>query len=350
MKEERSNKTKSTIMEYAKKHKYAFLVFAIIIALVLSLLFIPPLFKNDSLVSTSDLRNYIKEYLSQYLTIVNENQPFDGISSNLTFFWHTPNEIEGVVSSSHGAVVFFNYSEGITQSITVKEFSKPIEYYIYPQMSANISGLPSVRMVKGVYVLDSQVSIPYGLLYAEPEAILRYIGQGHVFNISKNSAVLIFGTLIEENRMILKGSNNKEDWSTLQARFDALDQFVWDCRGFNATKIEIIKEKYEMTFMLERISSRMETGRYRDDPNLFTQDFEKLKESGATDATLSEILLQFYENQKTPPSWLESVWNFFIQTIVGQLLIVTIFGGVIATLIGKRLTSKKRKRGSKASL
>lgn len=344
MKEGRLNKTKSSTVAYAKKHKYAFLVSAIMIALVLSLLFIPPLFKNDSLVSTSDLRDYIEEYLSQYLTIVNENQPFDGISSNLTFFWYTPNEIEGVISNSHGAVVFFNYSEGITQSITVKEFSKPIEYYIYPQMSANISGLPSVRMLKGVYTLDSQVNIPYGLLYADPEAVLRYTGQGHAFNISENGAILIFGTLIEGDRMILKGSNNKEDWSTLQACFDALDQFVWDCRGLNTTKIESIEKKYEMTFLLERISSRMETGRYRDDPSLFTQDFEKLKESGAPNETLSAVLLQYYENQKTPPSWLESVWNFFVQTIVGQLLIVTIFGTVIATLIVKRLTNRRRRR------
>jgi hypothetical protein len=335
---------KSGIVAYAKKHKYAFLASAIIVASILLLLFVPPLFKNDSIVSTGDLRDYIEEYLSQYLKIVNENQPFDGISNNLTFFWHTPNEIEGVVSLSHGAVVFFNYSEGKTRSITVKEFSKPIEYYIYPQMSANISELPSVRILKGVYPLDSQINIPYGLLYADPEAVLRYTGQGHAFNISESGAILIFGSLIEEDRMILKGSNNKEDWSKLQARFDALDEFVWDCQGLNTTKIESIEKQYKVTFLLERISSRMETGRYRDDPSLFTQDFEKLKESGAPNETLSAILLQYYENQKTPQSWLESVWNFFIQTIVGQLLIVTIFGGVVVALIVKRLTKTKRKK------
>jgi len=335
---------KSSIVAYAKKHKYAFLASAIIIASVLLLLFVPPLFKNDSIVSTGDLRDYIEEYLSQYLKIVNENQPFDGISNNLTFFWHTPNEIEGVVSRSHGAVVFFNYSEGKTRSITVKEFSKPIEYYIYPQMSANISELPSVRVLKGVYTLDSQINVPYGLLYADPEAILRYTGQGHAFNISESGAILIFGSLIEEDRMILKGSNNRDDWSRLQARFDALDEFVWDCQGLNASKIESIERQYKMTFVLERISSRMETGRYRDDPNLFTKDFEELKENGAPNETLSAILLQYYENQKTPPSWLDSVWNFLAQTIEGRTILGIIIATVVAALIINKLTKSKKKK------
>lgn len=336
--------TKKSVVAVAKKHKYAFLASAIITASILIVLFVPPLFRNDSIVSTDDLLDYIDEYLSQYLKIVNENQPFDGISNNLTFFWHTPNEIEGVASRSHGAVVFFNYSEGNPRSIAVKEFSKPIEYYIYPQMKADISGLPSVRILKGVYTLDSQINVPYGLLYADPEAILRYTGQGHAFNISESGAILIFGSLIEEDRMILKGSNDKEDWSKSQARFDALDEFVWDCQGLNTIKIESIEKQYKVTFLLERISSRMETGRYRDDPSLFTQDYEELKENDAPNETLSAILLRYYENQKTPPSWLESVWSFFIQTIVGQLLVVTIVGGVAIAIMTKRLIKPKTKR------
>jgi hypothetical protein len=335
---------KNNIVALVRNHKYLLLATTIIVASILLLLFVPPLFKNDPIVSNDDLRDYIEEYLSQYLKIVNENQPFDGIPNNLTFFWHTPNKIEGVVSRSHGAVVFFNYSEGNTRSITVKEFSKPIEYYIYPQMSANISELPSVQVLKGVYTVDSQINVPYGLLYADPEAILRYTGQGHAFNISENGAILIFGSLIEEDRMILKGSNNKEDWSRLQARFDALDEFVWDCRSLNATKIESIEKQYKMTFVLERISSRMETGKYREDPSLFTKDFEELKENGAPNETLSAILLQYYENQKNPSSWLESLRDFFIQTIVGQLLIVTILGGVVVALIVRKLTKPKRKK------
>jgi len=336
--------TKNNVVVHVKKHKYAYLGTVIIITSLLLLLFVPPLFNNNSVVSTNDLRNYIEEYLSQYVKIVNENQPLDGIPNNLTFFWRPPDEIVGVVSRSHGALVLFNYSQKNTRSITIKQFSLPIEYYIYPQMSTNISQLPSVRILKGVYTLDSQINIPNGLLYADPEAILRYTGQGHAFNISEKGAILIFGSLIEEDRMILKGSNNKEDWSKLQARFDALDEFVWDCQGLNATKIGNIEKQYKMTFLLERISSRMETGRYKDDPSLFTLDFKQLKENGAPNETLSAILSQYYESQKPPPSWSETVWVFFIETIVGQLLIVTIIGGVVVALITKKLTKSKTKK------
>lgn len=340
-------RTKNNLMIRLKKHKYAFLSMIIVVISLLSLLFVVPLFKASSVVSTNELRDYIEEYLSQYIKIVNENQPLDGISNNLTFFWHTPNEIEGIISQTHGAVVLFNYSEKNTRSITVKEFSLSIEYYIYPQMSANISQLsPSVRILKGVYSLDSQINIPHGLLYADPEAILRYTGQGHAFNISEKGAILIFGSLIEEDRMILKGSNNKEDWSRLQARFDALDEFVWDCQGLNATKIGNIEKQYKMTFLLERISSRMETDKYKDDPSLFTKDFEELKENGAPNETLSAMLLQYYESQKTPLSWLESVWKFFVETIVGQLIIVTIIGGTVVAFITKRLNKPKRKKSA----
>lgn len=217
-------------------------------------------------------------------------------------------------------------------------------------MPKNTKDLPVVRILKAptYYHLDTQVTYSYGLFYVDPGANLRYTGEGRAFNISGSGAIVIFGSLIEEDRMILKGSNSKEDWSKLQARFDALSEFVWDSKDIlNETIIETLEARYKLVLLLDKIDSRIESGRYRDNPALFTADFEELKDVGAPNETLSKILNDYIDMQENPPpQWYESLWSIFLEYV--EEIIVGVIILIIGAIIVKKYVEPKKKKKAQA--
>jgi len=357
----KTSKWKNIFLPIWRHLRLSFTIIMVFIILLTSLTLMP-LFSNTSIVSEDDLRNYIEVYVSEYRRLVEENIALlnEGSvggyshsgSQNFTFYWSNPNQIKGVVSQSHGVAIFFNHTEG-TSKITVESITDPIEYFLWPQMIkwGETEELPSVRILKGVYHLDSQITINYGLLYADPGAILRYTGEGRAFNVSGSGCVIIFGCLIEKNKMILKGSNNKKDWSSLQARFDALSIFLWDCIGIlNETQIKTIEVEYKFVLLLERVGSRISSREYVETPALFNQDYSDLVEIGASNETLNRILNDYLNMQESQPmGWLESIWAFIMNNII--LIIVGVIIGVgsnIATeLIKKKYIQKKSKNRKK---
>jgi len=313
-----------------------------------------PFFQKSSEISNDDLSSYAQVYLNQYRSFVEDYysqlSSAQGNLSNFPLYVSYPNYIVGIISRTHGAALFFNYSQMTGNKIDIKEISNPIEYYIYPSMPLNMSGLPWV-LVKHAdtdYVLDSPVSIPYGLLYVESGANLRYTGLGHAFNITNFGAIAIFGSLIEENRMILKGSKEKEDWSTTQARLDSLSAFISDCQGIiNESVIDNIRTTYEPSFLLNKMLTRLKSGEYRNNPWLFTQDYQKLQQAGADNTTLAKIQTDYINMQETePPSLVNIVWDFFVDHILGGMLFGTILGGLLVSWLSKRrqknIKSKKQ--------
>jgi hypothetical protein len=257
--------------------------------------------------------------------------------SNFPLYANYPNEIVGSISRTHGAVLFFDYSQTAGNVTDIKEIPNPVEYYLWPSMPANTSGLPWV-LIKHAdtdYVLDSPVSIPYGLLYVESGANLRYVGSGRAFNITGLGAITIFGSLVEENKMILKGSNDKDEWSISQARLDSLSAFISDCKGvLNDSDIKNIQTTYECAFLLNRILSLLSSGKYQDNPWLFTQDYEKLRNAGANNATLTKVETDYIEKQETrTPSLTDSIWAFFVEHVLGGMIIGTVLGGLIVGLL-----------------
>lgn len=327
-----------------KSHVKLLFSIVFILLIILALVFISPFFVEGPTVSHEGLKNYIEEYLSEYRQFVDDNYALlAGNQSNFQFYIRYPNNIDGVISQTHGVAIFFNYSTNVGNQIKIQETKDPIEYYIWPSMPRNTSDLKWVLVKHGDYHLDSQVSYYYGLFYVEPGANLRYTGQGHAFNISGLGAIIIFGSLIEEDRMILKGTNNKEDWSKGQARFDALSDFVWDCKGIlNDTTIEGIEGKYKLAFLLDKIASRIQSGTYKDDPNLFTADYEDLRSIGATNETLSKVLNDYIDmKEKPPPSWIDLAWIFFLDHIIGGMLFGAIIGGIIAAVLLRKFKSKE---------
>lgn len=307
---------------------------------------------RSNVVLCEELKNYIEEYLSEYTRFVDENYGLlsfpQSYLSNFTFFLHPPSEIEGVISRTHGAAIFFNFPDRENRQITIKEISDSIEYYIWPEMPRNTSALPWVLIKHGDYHLDTQVNISHGLLFVEPGANLRYTGKENAFNISGNGAIVIFGSLVYEDRMILKGTNSKEGWSKIQARFDALSDFVWDCEGvLNATTIERINAKYKLPLLLDKIAFRMESGRYWDNPSLFTKDYEELEKICPSNSTLSKVLNDYYEMQKSAPSTLleqlSDFWGTYMVPIV-----TTIIAGIVVLMVRRYISRTKkqdRKRG-----
>jgi len=303
---------KRSSLSFLNRHIKLFSLGIIILTILLVAIIVPPIFKEESIVANTGLKEYVERYLGEYRRLVEENMALldRGIieessqsgSHNLTFYWHPPKKIEGIISGSRGAAVFFDYPESEILQISIKRLSEPIEHYVWPEMIRNTTSLPVIRILEGVYPLDSPVTNDRALLYADPGAILRYTGKGRAFNILDRGAIVIFGSLIEENRMILKGSNNKEDWSQLQARFDALSEFAWDCKDIlNETTIKTLEAKYKLPLLLEKIGSRIENSRYRGNPHLFTADFEELKEVEAPNETLSKILNDYLNMQENPP-------------------------------------------------
>jgi hypothetical protein len=316
-----------------------FLPTVFILLIILALVFIPPFFVEDPRVSHEGLKDYVEEYLSEYRQFVEANYAL--LASNLTLFplyLRSPNKMEGVISQTHGAAILFNYSTRETRQITIEETKDPIEYFVWPSMPRNTSGLKWVLVKHGDYYFDSPVSYSYGLLYCEPGVNMYYAGQGHVFNISGLGAIVIFGSLIEENGMILKGTNNKEDWSKVQASLDAFSDFVWDCKQIlDNTTTRGIEVRYKPTLMLDKIASRIQSGIYRDNPGLFTADYEELQEAGASNETLSKVQEDYMTMQEAlPPSWTDQAWTFIREHIIGDMLCSAIIGGIIVAVLLKR--------------
>jgi hypothetical protein len=236
-------------------------------------------------VSSDGIREYVQEYFSEYKYLFDgQNVPFSDLNitdmSNFTFFlgWHGL-DTTAVISTTHGASLFFNSSLQGSSIVTVKEISDPIEYYVWPQMQRNRTELPSVAIEPGDYPIDGVLNVDGALLYAEPGANLRCVRKDRPFNVTSNGAVWILGTYILEHSILLKGSNTKEDWSNTQANIDALSEFLWDCQGtkMNATSIQNIETKYKPSMLLERIAFRMKDRTYKNNHVLFNSDYEELR-------------------------------------------------------------------------
>jgi hypothetical protein len=339
---------KRMAISLSRKRTLLILTTIVITVVIVNLLILSPFLTISSKISDSDLRNYSQEYLTQYRSLVEVHFSqlifTQGNLSNFPLYLSYPNKIVGVISRTHGAALFFDNSQTAGNETNIKEIPNPIEYYVWPFMPANTSELPwvLVKHADSDYILDSPIQIPYGLLYVESGANLRYTGFGHAFNITGLGATAIFGSLIEENRMILKGSNDKKDWSVNQADLDSLSAFISDCTGvLNNSDIDSIRKTYESSFLLSRILSLIGSGAYRDNPWLFTQDYERLKQAGADNTTLSKVQTDYMDMQeKEPLSLADNLWTFFVDHILGGMIFGSILGGLIVGLLLRRESKK----------
>jgi hypothetical protein len=321
----------------------------IIIVLVGALLFV--LFNpagNDT-VSQAGIRDYAKEYFNEYKYLYDDpSSPLRGLNithfGNFTFFAYPNFGIDAVISTTHGAALFFDSSKNPGET-SVKMATDPIEYYLWSQMPRNTSGFPTVLIEPGEYPLDGVVTVDHGLLYVGPGANVRCVYKDRPFNVTGWGAVQIFGTYIVEHSLVLKGSNGVEDWSKTQADIDALKEFMWDCKsaGMSGTELQTIETRYKPSMLINRIASRMKSGVYKNDVALFSSDYGELEKAanGTMNDTLSKILSDYYTaQQETPPSLLEQVRSLIAQKI--DALIMGALIALIAVFIDNRLKTTKR--------
>jgi len=212
---------KKAILRYFKRYKNLCLGIVIVSMLLLTSVLVLSYFRDSRIVSHEGLKSYFEEYLSEYSRLVEENGPqldqgiVEGYSTsgshNLTFHWQRPYQVDGVISKAHGAMLAFNHSSSM--KFAISDFSLPIEYYIWPTMVRDPTGLPSIRVLKAstYYHLDSYVTADGVLTYVDPGANLMYTGSGHAFRFSEGGLLIVFGSLTEKDGLILKGSNLKED-------------------------------------------------------------------------------------------------------------------------------------------
>jgi hypothetical protein len=295
-------------------------------------------FAESNVVSPKELEAYALEYQAQYTRLSDENV---GLTShltdfsNFTFFEFHDYSITEVISSTHGAALFFDPLNKPNR-IYLEQISEPIEYYFWPEMTTDTKTLPIIRIAEGEYPLDSTISAQYGLLYVDPEATVRFTVKGKTFNFTDNAAITVFGTVIQEHSLLLKGSNNKEDWSIAQAGIDALSEFTWDLRsaGVDDYAIKNLGAKYKIPFLLSKIALRMESGEYRNNPAVFYSDYEDLKSAaaGTMNETLTNVLTDYYlKQQQRQLSFWEKANAFFVQNTLG-VAIISFIAGIASTI------------------
>jgi hypothetical protein len=112
----------------------------------------------------------------------------------------------------------------------------------------------------------------------------------------------------------------------------------------------IAKSTYKPTLLIERIGGRVKSGAYKNNPSLFRDDFEDLRDVGASNETLQKVLDDFYDMQKeSTPTWYEELWVFLKQrtTEITVGLFVAIVGAVIAKIIENKYLKPRRSSRAK---
>ncbi|MCL5066993.1 MAG: hypothetical protein M1368_01400 [Thaumarchaeota archaeon] len=168
--------------------------------------------------------------------------------------------------------------------------------------------LKVVSITNGNYYFGQPINNSVTMLVVDPGAVLWYSGQQSGLRMSGNGSIVVYGSVIYKDRMILKGSNSPSDWSQFQGQFDALDEFVWECKGvLNSSQITTIQSRYEVPLLLEQIGNRMARGDYRNNPNLFANDYNQLS-ALADNATRQQVLNDYYNSQKvTSPTFFSEI-------------------------------------------
>jgi len=199
---------------------------------------------------------------------------------------------------------------------------------VVTQTQPNVSIAPA----KEPYNLTSTINMnPFAFLLVYPKATLIFPETVMPFNLSIEGIIRIDGTLIQKNRLILKGSNSEDSWSTIQAHIDAIDQILWDSKNqINQTQINSLILKYKLPYLIERINDRIQKNYYKNNDAQFVEDINELKDNNATQDFIVKLWNDYLSNKniKEPNIW-EKIQG--LDWING--LIFTIIGSVISAII-----------------
>jgi len=326
--------------KYRDKKKVYLVIIFIVILIISANGSMKLITQKSKRVKDTDLRRYVEEYLKKYKEIVEENLPLVHNIQHVFFKYNNnPSIIYGIISKRHGAGIILRYDAIGGTHWRNEIIDQPIEYYFWPNMSSDYSNLKIVKIVgsDSPYILNQQISIKnFALLIVSEKASLYYMGQGeYPFKIEGPGAVMILGEVSSKSGLIIKGSNNKETWSTYQAGLDALKHFFWDCGDqLNETVKRQIEKKYKMPLLLEKVKNNLNNKYYRGHSEDFYSDLQELEKLGISEEMKASLWNKYLELSKEPTLW-EKILNVIISNIPS--FVTGVITTVLATLILKRL-------------
>lgn len=324
----------------------------IMTVMVLVSTFTVGLAKADNLVTQKEIHNYVERYLREYKVLVEAYGSALGNLSAFTFCLGYPYKVTGVISRSHGAAIFFE--PALSEEILVRTINERIEFYLWPVMkeysAEDFWELPHGQSNGfGSYVFYANLQIGDGVTptyaYDGGRNILAILADSYTIQVKPLGRLRIDGTLIYENRMILKGSNEADRWAPETALLDSTLEFLRIARKLaldEAKQKEI--ECYTLLYAkAEQIQRKLATGAYGDPFNwrLWTIDEDEFwkiaEECGISSETAAKIRKEVLEKYKTQ-EWFEHP----ILTHIVIPFLIGIAGTIVFTLFWKPKWWKRR--------
>lgn len=242
-----------------KIYVFAIVLLAIaIVAIVAMLNIMKPI---EMMISGKDLEEYTRRYLNEYKVLFETYGSDLGNLSEFDFYSGYPYHVKGVISKAHGAAIFF-YSSS-EEEIDVETIEERIEFYLWPEMKAWWDNSDTFMVLQEYETVTFDASV-----WPEP------------IKINPGGHFEIYGTLIYENRMVLKGSNQKLKWLPETALIDSTNQFLWIARekALNEAEIRKIEGYSLLRAKAEEIERKLGTGEYGDNWRLKLKDEDEFWE------------------------------------------------------------------------
>jgi len=279
--------------------------------------------------SQEDFKKYIETYLFKYQQLVENNIPPESVSE-FEFYQNYPYEVKGIFSTTHGAALFFNHSS--ISKITIDVIDDRIEFYMWPQMKKWWNNASTYLVMK-----ENEL-----VIFAEE------LGENPI-NVTQGARLEIYGTLIYENKMILKGCNDKKCWSEESAKIDALTDFLRVARQniLDEAEAKQVEGRTMLVLLAEKIAEREIAGYYRGNAELLAKDykeyFDLAKEFDIETEIADNVLENVLEEYMVPP---KSPWyhTWFIDSIIIPLIITIIGGWALLKLSKLPIIIKKREK------
>lgn len=317
---------------------------------------------GSSMISPSDLEEYARRYLLEYQILFDTYGSDLGSLSEFEFYSGYPYRVQGVLSNIHGATIFFYSST--EQEIEIQTIDERIEFYLWPVMKDNppttFWETESEEAPNGftTYYIRANLQIGDGVtptffIMRKNEVAIFASGEcmhGCRIMVEPLGYLKIDGILIYENRMILKGSNDEQDWLPEIALLDATNEFLRLARNAALDEAEIkqIQGLSLLKAKAEQIERNFASGAYEDNWRLRWKDEEEFWQIAKQYGIMEELAQRILEEILKP--YLEQEPNPIIETAkwVTISIVVTVIGGlIVAWLTGKwkpRFFTSKRSR------
>lgn len=285
--------------------------------------------RSPRIVSEQALEDYARTYLQEYMDLV---EFYGNGFGNLTQFRFCEHyDVLAVVSSAHGAAVFFDSSS--KWSFETKTIPERIEFYVWKNMREyendsfwhiqhpQENGLPNYTISANLQVGDGTTPTYFYV----GEKTVATLTNDYTITVKPLGRMRIDGALKYENRMILRGSNNERDWLPKAAVIDATNEFLRIAKDLAVAEaglrkiagFDILREK------AEQIERNKATGVYEGNEALqqiHEQEFWELADEYDIHPEVAAGIIELAKERYTQQPWYAPYADVFFKVIVGGIL------------------------------